>query len=285
MRAISKPRDIYNKQPFMKITDYVIRGGVEGRERLRILSRVMQPMTLACLTRAGIEKEMACLEIGCGGGDVAFDLARMVGPSGRVVGTDIDETALDLNRREAADLKLNNVEFRLADITQTTFASEFDLAHTRFVLTHLADPARALANMRGALRPGGVMVVEEIDFRGHFSYPESAALARYVELYSEVVRRKGADPDIGPRVPSLLTDAGFENVQMQVVQPAGMVGEVKLMTPITMQSIGPAVIAAGLASETEVASLVAELFEYAHTPGTIGCVPRVIQAWGYQPVS
>jgi ubiquinone/menaquinone biosynthesis C-methylase UbiE len=257
----------------MKITDYVIRGGIEGRERLRVLSRVMQHTTDACLVRAGIKEEMACLEIGCGSGDVAFDMARMVGPLGRVVGTDIDETEIELGRREAAGLQLNNVEFRVSDITQSTFASEFDLVHARFVLTHLADPARALANMRGALRPGGVMLVEDIDFRGHFAYPESAALARYVELYSEIVRRKGADPNIGPRLPSLLTDAGFENVQMHVVQPAGMVGEVKLMTPIT----------GGLASEAEVANLVAELFEYAQTPGTIGCVPRVIQAWGYQP--
>jgi ubiquinone/menaquinone biosynthesis C-methylase UbiE len=261
----------------MKITDYVIRGGLEGRERLRILSRVMQPTTLTCLARAGIKEQMACLEIGCGSGDVAFDLARTIGPLGKVVGTDIDQTVLDLARREAADLQLNNIEFRLADVTQSTFDSEFDLAHARFVLTHLADPARALANMRGALRPGGVMVVEDVDFRGHFSYPESAALARFVELYSEIVRRKGADPNIGPRVPSLLTGAGFESVQMHVVQPAGLVGEVKLMTPITMQSIGPVVIAGGLASEAEVAALVAELFEYAHTPGTIGCLPRVVQ--------
>src|SRR3984957_2304720 len=267
----------------MRTSDYVIRGGVEGRERLRILSRGMQQTTLACLTQAGMKEEMTCLEIGCGGGDVVFDMARMTGPLGKVVGTDIDETALDLGRREAADLQLNNVEFRVGDITQSTFAPEFDLVHARFVLTHLANPATALVNMRGALRPGGVMVVEDIDFRGHFSYPESAALARYVELYSEIVRRKGADPNIGPRVPSLLTDAGFENVQMHVVQLAGMVGEVKLMTPITMQSIGPAVIAGGLASEAAVAGLGAELFEYARTPGTIGSLPRVIQAWGYQP--
>jgi ubiquinone/menaquinone biosynthesis C-methylase UbiE len=269
----------------MRSHNYVLRGGVEGRERLRILSRVMQQTTLACLAQAGLKEAMACLEIGCGGGDVAFDIARMTGPLGRVVGTDIDETELDLGRREAADLQINNVEFRVGDITQSTFAPEFDLVHARFVLTHLAHPARALDNMRGALRPGGVVVVEDIDFRGHFSYPESAALARYVEIYSAIVRQKGADPNIGPRVPSLLMEAGFEDVEMRVVQPAGMVGEVKLMTPITMQSIGPAVIAGGLASEAEVADLVAELFEYAHTPGTIGCVPRVVQAWGYQPVS
>jgi len=52
---------------------------------------------------------MACLEIGCGGGDLAFDMARTVGSVGRVVGTDIDQKTLDLASLEAAGLRLNNV--------------------------------------------------------------------------------------------------------------------------------------------------------------------------------
>ncbi len=266
----------------MKTSDYVIRGGVEGRERLRVLSRVMQPTSLNLLRRAGIRPGMACLEIGCGGGDLAFDMARAVGSSGRVVGTDIDEKVLDLANHKAASLQLKNVEFRLADITQSAPELEFDLVHARFVLTHLADPAAALARMRGGLRRGGVIVVEDIDFRGHFCCPESAALWRYVELYTELVRRKGGDANIGPRLPALLTDAGFENVQLHVVQPAGVVGEVKLITPITMERIGSAVVAEGLASAAEVAQVVAALYEYARTPGSVGSLPRVVEAWGYQ---
>jgi ubiquinone/menaquinone biosynthesis C-methylase UbiE len=266
----------------MKTSDYVIRGGIEGRERLRILSRVMQPTSLALLRRAGIRPGMVCLEIGCGGGDLAFDMARAVGPAGRVVGTDIDQKQLDLARLEAEGLHLNNIEFRFADITETAPRQEFDLVHARFVLTHLADPAQALARMRGALRPGGVVVVEDIDFRGHFCYPESAAFRRYVELYTEIVRRKGADANIGPRLPALLADAGFENVQMNVVQPAGATGEVKLVNPLTMENIAGSVLAGGLASHAEVEQLVAELYEYAQTPGTVASAARVIEAWGYQ---
>jgi SAM-dependent methyltransferase len=266
----------------MKTSDYVIRGGIEGRERLRILSRVMQPTTLALLRRAGIRTGMICLEIGCGGGDLAFDMARAVGSAGRVVGTDIDRKVLDLARLEAGGLDLNNIEFRFEDVTEMAPEAEFDLVHARFLLTHLADPARALARMRMALRPGGVLVVEDIDFRGHFSYPESAALWRFVELYTEIVRRKGADANIGPRLPALLMGAGFENVQMNVVQPAGIVGEVKLLNPITMENIAGSVIAGGLASQAEVEQLVAELYEYAQTPGTVVSIPRVIEAWGRQ---
>jgi ubiquinone/menaquinone biosynthesis C-methylase UbiE len=264
----------------MKVSDYIIRGGVKGRERLRVLSRVMRPTTMALLHRAGLRPGMACLEAGCGGGDVAFDMACAVGPSGRVVGIDIDQKVLELAIAEAAGQQLSNLEFRLMDITESAPTAEFDLVHARFLLTHLADPSGALARMRGALRPGGVIVLEDIDFRGHFCYPESKAFDRYVELYTETARRKGADANIGPRLPSLLVDAGFENVQMHVVQPAGTSGEVKLMAPLTMENIAGSVVTAGLASEEEAEQLVAELYQYAQTAGTMGSAPRIIEAWG-----
>jgi ubiquinone/menaquinone biosynthesis C-methylase UbiE len=223
---------------------------------------------------------MTCLDVGCGGGDVAFDMARTVGPAGRVVGIDIDQKVLELAAAEAAGQELSNIEFRCMDITESAPTAEFDLVHARFLLSHLADPAGALVRMRGALGPGGIIVLEDVDFRGHFSYPESKAFARYVELYTEAARRKGADANIGPRLPSLLVDAGFENVQMQVVQPAGTTGEVKLLAPLTMENIAGSVVAAGLASEEETKQLVAELYQYAQTAGTICSGPRIIEAWG-----
>ncbi len=267
----------------MENSGYIIRGGIEGRERLRILSRVMQPSTHNALRRAGVRPGMTCLEVGSGGGDVAFDLAKMVGPSGQVVGIDIDETKLNLARREAEAQGLVNVEFRFADITQHDPDPEFDLVHTRFVLTHLPDPLAAVRRMRRALKPGGILVVEDIDFRGHFCEPDCPALWRYVELYSQTVARRGGDANIGPRLPDLLTEAGFENVQMNVVQPAGAIGEVKLITPITMQNIADAVIAEGLATPAEIEQIVAELYDYARTPGTIGSTPRIVEAWGRNP--
>jgi 2-polyprenyl-3-methyl-5-hydroxy-6-metoxy-1,4-benzoquinol methylase len=156
----------------MENADYIIRGGVGGRERLRILARVMRSTTLHLLERAGMRRGMICLEVGCGGGELAFDMARLVGPEGRVLGTDIDPTKLELARREAAAQHLANLEFRLADITRNGLEDKFDLIHARFVLTHLRNPLDALVRMREALRPAGVMVVEDVDFQGYFCYPE-----------------------------------------------------------------------------------------------------------------
>ena len=263
--------------------DYIIRGGFEGRERLRVLSRVMQPSTLNLFHRVGVRPGMECLDVGSGGGDVAFDLARLVAPGGRVVGMDIDEIKLGLARREARAHHLANVEFLLVDIAEREIETEFDFVYSRFVLTHLRDPEGAVAKMYKALRPGAVLSVVDIDFRGYFCHPDCGAFRRYIGLYTETVGRRGGDANLGPRLPELLTRAGFRGVQMNVVQPAGMDGEVKLLTPITMENIADAVMAEGLASRKEIGQIVAALYKFAQDPSTVMSAPRIVEAWGYRP--
>ncbi|MBV9034185.1 MAG: methyltransferase domain-containing protein [Acidobacteriaceae bacterium] len=157
----------------------------------------------------------------------------------------------------------------------------FDVVYARFLLTHLPHPEHALARMHRVLRPGGILIVQDIDFRGYFSEPDSPAFWRYVDLHIRAMQRRGGDPNIGLRLPALLEAAGFADVQMNLVQPAATRGEVKLITPITMENIADAVESEGLATRAELERLTDELYEFAHMPGTIGCIPRVIEAWGY----
>src|SRR5258708_12069652 len=81
---------------------YVIRGGVAGRERLRLLQEVMGASTRALLADVGIPSGAMCLDVGCGGGDVSFELARATGATGPRVGVDLDATKLVMARAEAA---------------------------------------------------------------------------------------------------------------------------------------------------------------------------------------
>lgn len=269
----------------MTLERYAIRGGVEGRERLRILSRVMRPTTLALFDRIGIRRDARCLDVGCGGGDVTLDIARVAAPQGSAVGTDIDETKLALARAEASDQGVRNVEFRNGDASGSLGSAEFDVVYARFLLTHLSDPAACVARMREAVRPGGLVVVEDVDFTGHFSYPASAALQRYIQLYSGTVLARGGDANIGPRLPSLLLDAGIERIGMNVVQPSGLEGETKLINPITMQSIADAVLQEGLATADEIDKVVTELYELARDTRTVVSISRIVQAWGYRAMS
>ena len=269
----------------MERNHYVIRGGAEGRERLRMLARVMGPNTLALLNRAGIEAGTVCLDVGCGGGDVTLDLAGLVGPDGRVVGIDIDDEKLDLARKDAEIRQIPNVEFRRVDVREVAGDETFDVVYARFLLTHLSDPAGALTIMYEALRPGGTIVVEDIDSSGQFCYPDSAAIRRYIELYTSVVRKHGGDPNIGQRLPGLLLDAGFDQVQMHVVQPAALEGNVKVLGAVTMENIAGAVLAENLASKEEIAQLVADLYDHARDVRMVMSSPRIVQSWGQRPLS
>jgi SAM-dependent methyltransferase len=261
----------------MSESSYVIRGGIEGRERLRILARVMAPTTNSLLDRLGDLTGARCLDAGCGGGDVTRELARRAGPGGYAIGVDLDETKLALCRDESAALP--NVEFRAARIGKDDIAGPFDVVYSRFLLTHLTDPGAALRQFHQVLTAGGLIAIEDIDFSGYVAHPFSAAHRRYADLYRQVVRLRGADPDIGPRLPSLLLQHGFRDVGVSAVQPMGLSGEVKLMAPITVESISEAVVGAGLASQDEMTALARELYADAANPETLAGNPRVVQTW------
>ena len=262
--------------------DYIIRGGTAGRERLRLLSRVMRPATLNLLDRAGVGPGMTGVDVGCGGGDVSIDLARLVGPAGRIVGIDLDAVKIDIARREAANAGISNVEFRACHLDELD-ASGFDFAFGRFVLSHLKDPRAALAKLRAALRPGGAIVLADTDFRGHFCEPDNAAFRRYVELYTETLRRRGGDANVGARLPGMLLDAGFEQVEVSISQPVGLEGEAKILSPLTLENIADAVVAEGVATREETDQVIADLYEFADVPTTLMSSARVVEVHGRRP--
>jgi SAM-dependent methyltransferase len=260
-------------------TSYVIRGGEEGRARLRILARALWPTTERLLLAAGIAPGMTCLDVGCGGGDVSLALARLVGASGKVVGLDLDVTKLEMAREEAASEGLANVDFVTSNVAELADESKYDLVYSRFLLTHLREPADALRRMMSAARPGGVTIVEDIEHSGAFSYPRSSAIERQMYLYDQVVRRRGGDPDIGPRLPGLFREVGLRDPQLSLAQPVYTEGEGKRVHRITLDNIRPALIADGLATDAELAALTTELDAFVERPETIVSFPRVFQVW------
>ncbi len=265
---------------------YALRGGAAGRERLRTLSRVLVPTTGALLDRLGIRHGATCLDVGCGGGDVTRALARRAGPQGRIVGVDVDVAALEIARRETATEGLDGVAFRVLDVhalADLPEAGRFDVVYARFLLSHLADPDGAARALAACVRPGGIVAVEDIDVAGHFVHPPHAAFDRYLHLYEQVVRRRGGDPTLGPRLPRLLAGAGFPDVEVASAQPVGLRGDAKRLNPLTMASIADTVVADGLATRDETDALTAALDAYADDETTLAGLPRIVQAWGRRP--
>jgi SAM-dependent methyltransferase len=266
----------------VNLNHYVLRGDEAGAERLRVLARVQWPTTRTLLRRVGLKRGARVLDVGCGIGEVTRALARLVGRGGLAVGVDGNAYFIDLARRERQRLG-GKVVFHVGRAEALKEEAAYDLVYARFLLTHLPDPAAALRGMARAARPGGVVVVEDIDATGLFSYPDCPALSRCRELYEEAVRRHGGDAAIGPRLPGLLRGVGLKEVQLAVVQPAFEQGEGKRVPQVTMEHVRGAVVGAGVATDADLDAVVAELDRFASDPDTILSLPRIFQVWGRRP--
>jgi len=263
-----------------QLGSYIIKGGSEGRARLSVLARVLAPTTEALLDRFEPFIGRHVVDAGCGGGDVSFHLADRVGPDGWVLGFDLDDEKLSLARREAEAHGTPNIDFIRASVTEPWPSEAPTFAYARFVLTHLQQPEIMLRHALDNLAPGGVLVVEDIDFGGSFCDPPNRGFSGYVDLYVKSAQSRGCDPFIGRRLARLLEDAGFEDVGFSLVQPHGRAGDVKQMAPLTFRAIADTVTKLGLASPEAIERIGSELADFADDPRTTSSLPRVFQAWG-----
>jgi SAM-dependent methyltransferase len=258
---------------------YSIAGGEDGKRRLDLLADVMRPSTLELLARVDLRPGWRCLDLGCGGGHVAIELARRVGPAGHVTGVDFDADIIRLARLDAARAGVA-CDLRVGDCRDRIAAGPFDLTYARFLLSHVSAPTTVLARAAEVTRPGGVIAVEDIDFTGFLCWPPSRAYDRYVDLYREIVRRGGGDADLGRRLPWLLHDTGLVDVRVTVAQPIHTGGIGKHLNRITMERIRATVLRHGLSTEPELDQIVDDMHAYAEDPTTIVSCPRIVQAWG-----
>jgi len=111
------------------------------------------------LPTLGLEEGDRVVDIGCGFGDTAIKLARLVGNSGAVLGVDCCGAFLDFGRREAAAAGISNLTFVEADVLTHRFQPIHDACFSRFGTQFFENPVAGLRNMRAALRPGGAMTM------------------------------------------------------------------------------------------------------------------------------
>lgn len=159
--------------------------------------------------RPGIE----VLDVGCGPGTITVDFAARVVPA-RVVGVDaassIIEQAAELASREGA----TNVEFVVGDAYALDFDSDsFDVVHTHQMLQHVADPVAVLGEFRRVARPTGVVAAREVDYAGTVIHPLTPGLALWAEVYQQVHRASGGEPDAGRRLKAWAREAGFTEIE------------------------------------------------------------------------
>jgi len=164
--------------------------GREAPARFAALSAMFDPGTFRHLKERGIAPGWRCWEVGGGGGSIATWLARRVGPTGRVLVTDIDPRFLET-------LKVPNLEVRRHNIVTDPLPEEtFDLIHARLVLVHLPQWETVLQRLISVLNPGGWLLDEEFD--SHSLPPAPAVSPGEVLLKTHTAMAR------------LMADRGFE---------------------------------------------------------------------------
>jgi 2-polyprenyl-3-methyl-5-hydroxy-6-metoxy-1,4-benzoquinol methylase len=258
---------------------YVIRGGRAGYDRLQLLARDRLPDTRALFDRAGVGAGMRCIDLGCGGGEVTFELAKLVAPDGAVVGVDMDEVKVNLAREAAADRGITNVEFRTLNVHAWHEPATYDVVFCRFLLQHLSQPVALLLQMWAAVRPGGVIVVEDADFDGWGCHPANEGFAFFVRTYREVLGRWGGDHAIGRKLYAYFLDAGIPDAHVGLVSPLHIADEGKTLALSTLEATMAAILAEGLASEDELNTAIERLATFTADPRSLIFGPRIFQLW------
>lgn len=266
------------------VSSYIYDQASQSEEqRLTRLQDVRDPISIRWLEAAGVGPGWRCLEVGAGRGSLVRWLCRRVGGGGHVVATDLDVGSL-------RELDEPNLVVRQHDIAHDPLEEDaFDLVHSRLVLEHLPEREHALDRMVAALRPGGTIVVEDVDFQLPIAadpaacavFPPEAAdvVARFWGAVTSMMRDSGIDPEYGRRLPQRLAARGLLEIggesDSHVVRGGSRHAE---MVRLAYLQIGDRIAGRGISAD-EIASV---LDLYAD-PRFVAMSPVVVVAWGRRP--
>jgi SAM-dependent methyltransferase len=247
-------------------------------ERLRLQSQVWEPTGRQLLSRIAGGSGARALDVGCGAMGWLRILSTGVGPSGQVVGTDIDERLLDAARSLLDADGISNVDLVVDDLFDSKLEPRsFDLVHARYQIAPLGRGPEQVAAYRQLLKPGGSLVLEEWDLASWHFNPPAAAAERLIRLLSEIFAALGGEAGRG--LPELLRGIGVEEPEIDAHVIALKPGHPYLRLPLQFSAalesrLRETLSADGLASLRRDAEI--ELAE----PGRWGTTFTLIQCWG-----
>jgi len=182
------------------------------------VARNFEPLSRAFLARTAPRGCARALDLGCGPGHTTRLLRELCAPR-ELVGLDASEAYVRLAAAECGP----GLGFCVHDVTRVPFpGGPADLIHARLLLSHLPEPERALERWRGELRPGGRLLLDEVEWIGS----EDPVFVRYLELVRHMLRALGQELEIGPRLDAATRSAPRAHAELrELTLPAARAAE------------------------------------------------------------
>lgn len=249
------------------------------RRRLAGIEDTADPGTHRILDALGVTSGWSCVEVGAGGGSIARWLADRVGPSGHVLALDLEPAVVDDGGRPNLEVRRHDV------VTDALPAGVHDLVHARLLLAHLGDWEIALNRCVAALRPGGVLVVEDYDWVSWVADPGNDPEANTVHGEVEAAVREfalahGYDMFFGRTLARRLAAAGLVDVAAEGRTHLDRGGSAHMAAHrLSREHLRAGVLAAGAVDADEFDRALALLDD----PDFRIMCPTMIAAWGRTP--
>src|SRR5918992_402924 len=199
-------------------TTYLLGHDPAELARLEHQARMLAHPTRTVLELAGIAPGMRVLDLGTGAGDVAFQVAELVGPTGSVVGIDQSANALAFAAHRTDQRGLTNVSFVHDDLHTVPITGPFDAVVGRLVLLYVPDPGDILRRFAGLVRTGGIVAVMEYEMTAAGTLPPTTLSEQVIFWLVESFRRAGLDASLGARLAQVMRHAGLDGATMLGVQ-------------------------------------------------------------------
>ncbi len=203
---------------------YVLGASDAETQRLMLQADLYGRTTRRFLQDAGVTTGMRVLDVGSGAGDVAFLAAELVGPSGAVVGVDVNPAVLATAWARAQAERRDNLVFVEGDCRTAALGSDFDAAIGRFVLMHTSNASQTLRTIAARVRPGGIVAFAEGDFATALGYVRAGptGLSRSLwEWTAELWRRLDLPIAMAPVLYRAFLEAGLGAPEMFLHAPLG----------------------------------------------------------------
>ena len=265
--------------------DYVLGTGNDESVRLGLQHRLWSAATHLLWERAGVQPGQTVLDLGCGPGHAAMDLAQIVGPAGRVIAIDESAGFLKQLHDQAVSRKYHHVERVLGDVQDLTSVlgteqSQIDVAYARWVFCFLANPEAVVAGLAKLLKSGGKVAIQD-----YFNYERSMTLAPRCEAFTKVIhavaaswRARGGDTDVMGKLPGMFVKHGFTIEHLDVTQRIARPGSTLWHWPNSFwQTFVPKLVESGFITSEDMTAFEATWAKASADPAAFIQLPPVFE--------